>query len=421
MTVKRVTTSRGSAADDTKNCTNGTKAIDDDDDDDQTLAQSSDDDTATIVEKPSLAPAPPVGPLHPFNQDNIEILRSKIVKVTEERRNRKSSFASKALKAAAWVIIPGPPKHDRSRLCFACGALNVDLAAQLIDDGVPINADANFGHGALMAVIRAKPSRPAAQEAMIDFLVAEGADVNYLGQDGITPLSATAEEGHTILVGRLLDHGARINDARTTMVSWKWFVGQNMTALHVAVSKGVPECFQLLIDRGADCRMEFRLSNYSKTSNLTRILDFAEDTVLDDVTPLHIAVNDIKCVTGLLRLGADMMARDSRGRTPFHWAVDAANVSVVILFLDKGYPVDDPGEDGVTAMGMICAALERGTKPENFPVLTKQLLQAGADIEIVYPQDLSIKKRWLMMDDWRDVYAPIFLEFCTGKNTQHGR
>lgn len=421
MTDKRVTTSQGSTEDDTTNCMNRTrlgKVIDDDDDDDQTLAQSSDEDTATIVEKPSLTPAPPIGPLHPFNQDNIETLRSKIVKVTEERRNRTSSFASKALKAAAWVVIPGPPKHDRSRLCFACGALNVDLAAQLIDHGVPINADANFGHGALMAVIRVKPSRPAAQEAMVDFLVAEGADANYLGQDGITPLSASVEEGHTNLVGRLLDHGARINDARTTMVSWKWFVGQNMTALHVAVSKGNPECFQLLIDRGADCRMKFQLSNYSKTSNLSRIIDFAEDTVwLDDVTPLHIAVNDTKCVTGLLRLGADMMARDSRGRTPFHWAVEAANVSVVMLFLDKGYPVDDPGEDGVTAMGMICAALERGTKLENFPVLTSRLLQAGADIEIVYPQDLSIKTRWLMMDDWRDVYAPILGELRTGKTT----
>ncbi|KAL0938053.1 ankyrin repeat domain-containing protein 52 [Colletotrichum truncatum] len=295
------------------------------------------------------------------------------------------------MKVAAWAITPNSAsKEERSRLCFACSALNIDLAVQLIDSGVMINADASFGHGPLMALIRTTPPRIAAQEAMIDFLVAEGADVNYMGKDGVTPLCAAVETGHTELVVRLLAHGADINDCRTAMPLWKWHSGNDLSALHVAVGKGKSECLQILIERGANYKQSFRLSN------------------IFDVTPLHVAVNDLACVTLLAGLGADPMSKDSKGRTPFHWAVEAVNVDVVVWFLKGGFPVDHPGEEGVSALGMVCAALEQGVKSGKFPSLTKELLQAGANLDIVYPQDLSIRQRWLLMDDWRVTYEPIF-------------
>ncbi|KAF9871955.1 hypothetical protein CkaCkLH20_10587 [Colletotrichum karsti] len=362
-------------------------------DDEETLAELSDD--ATITEEaPDSAPSVR-GPL--FDDKSIELLKAEIIAETEKRNNMSTRVFSKTMKAAAWAVTTtSTSKQGRSYLCFACGALNVRRAAGLIDKGVAINADANFGHGPLMAVIRSTPPRLPAQEAMIDFLVAEGADVNYVGKDEVTPLCAAVELGHTRLVRQLLRYGARINDLRTAMVTWNWLpiVGEEMSALHVAVSRGQGDCLKLLTDFGADHNAKFRLSNYF------------------GVTPLHAAVQDLACVEGLLELGCDLMARDGRNRTAFHWAIDAVNIEVVELFLSRGYPVDDPGEEGVTALGMICAALERGAKSEKYPLITGVLLRAGGNLDVVYPQNMSIRQRWLLMEDWRNTYAPLFNEFA---------
>ncbi|TEA20255.1 hypothetical protein C8034_v003934 [Colletotrichum sidae] len=92
---------------------------------------------------------------HPYSTKQVEILRNKIMCVTADRkRNRRppTTFLSDAIR----LFQPKLLQQEVSRLCFACGALNVTRALDLIAAGVPINADAdaNFGHGPLMAVIR---------------------------------------------------------------------------------------------------------------------------------------------------------------------------------------------------------------------------------------------------------------------------
>jgi hypothetical protein len=72
--------------------------------------------------------------------------------------------------------------------------------------------------------------------------LADGADVNIAGKDGLRPLHIAAINGHMEIMVLLLDHGAKV-DARDE---------GGMTPLHAAAFEGRREVAALLLKRGAD-------------------------------------------------------------------------------------------------------------------------------------------------------------------------
>ena len=90
------------------------------------------------------------------------------------------------------------------------------------------------------------------QKAVIETLVAKGADINAKEKDGTTPLHEAVGKKHTEIVKFLLDKGAEIN----TKGGW-----QRQTPLHCAVRVGDSNTVELLLAHGADINAKDRFGD----------------------------------------------------------------------------------------------------------------------------------------------------------------
>jgi ankyrin repeat protein len=122
---------------------------------------------------------------------------------------------------------------------------------------------------------------------VLDFLLAQGADVNGLNAGGKTPLYAAAEAGHKRMVERLLKAGADVNKGTSGGV----------TPLHAAVTAGHRQVTQTLISAGA---------SVSATATVS-----IAGSAFHGITPLGVAIEngDVGTVELLIKAGADPNAR----------------------------------------------------------------------------------------------------------------
>ena len=92
-------------------------------------------------------------------------------------------------------------------------------------------------------------------------------------------------------------------------------------------------------------------------------------------TPLHnaVATDEAKVVASFLDGGADIEARNEKGRTPLQVAAVNSKPEVVALLLDRGADTEVRTEDGKTSLHIAAA--------DNIPEVVALLLN-GADIEV---------------------------------------
>ena len=178
-------------------------------------------------------------------------------------------------------------------------------AIALLDAGADPNFRLEYGKTALMAAAKAGAADLARR------LVERGADVNARNDNGGTALMFAAIPGHTETIALLIERGADVNA-----------VGHfNWTAVMVAAAKGHGEGVRLLLERGADPNVQ--------------------DTY--GWTPLMRAVYGNKRAAVAALLGhdrVDLEARDERGATALHVAVERGNAALVAELLARGA---DPG------------------------------------------------------------------------------
>lgn len=129
------------------------------------------------------------------------------------------------------------------------------------------------------------------QKAIIDLLLAAGAEVDAEDSEGYTPLHWAAKRNNPVIAQTLLAKGAKVN-ARTH---------NGFAPLHAATLDRRLELLQLLLAHGAEVNARTK----------------------ENITPLHLAAaGDQKAATAaLIAKGADLHAKSEEGSTPLALAL----------------------------------------------------------------------------------------------------
>jgi ankyrin repeat protein len=193
----------------------------------------------------------------------------------------------------------------------------------------------------------------------------------------VTPLHCAVYQGNEAMVQLLLENDADIN-AQTN---------SGDTALHLATIKGHRKIMKILLAKGTDKTKTNEVGNM--------VLHAAVGTVDDEATvPLlvksNVDVNAVNSVTGdtglhlavqskrprillyLLNKKATVDSFNKRGMTPLHLAAKLNNCEALPLLLERGAAVESRSQDGVTALHVAAQA-------DNW-IAFDLLLAAGADI-----------------------------------------
>jgi quinoprotein dehydrogenase-associated probable ABC transporter substrate-binding protein len=162
-----------------------------------------------------------------------------------------------------------------------------------------------------------------ASPAMVQFLIAHGADVNQRDRDGWTPIMTAAYLDKAEDVKILAAHGADLNAQSS----------QNLTALGVATQYGKNDAALALIELGADPAKAVGEGGY---------------------TPLMLATaNHAEAlVQALLKKGVDVNAKNSGGVTALMIAVANGRADMAELLMHAGANVNAQDERGDTAMSI---------------------------------------------------------------------
>ena len=135
--------------------------------------------------------------------------------------------------------------------------------------------------------------------------------VTVRSPQGITPLLAAAQNGHSDICGLLLEHGSNVNEVEPTT---------QQTALHLAAGEGHNELVEALLSWGAEVNQQNHVGS----------------------TPLHWACLEghLLCVLTLLKAGASTTLPGDFGQLPIHSAAEHNRVEIVRTLLERGCSPD---------------------------------------------------------------------------------
>uniref|UniRef100_A0A8C2I7Q6 CARD- and ANK-containing Inflammasome Adaptor Protein n=1 Tax=Cyprinus carpio TaxID=7962 RepID=A0A8C2I7Q6_CYPCA len=177
------------------------------------------------------------------------------------------------------------------------------------------------------------------KEAIVYFLLREGAKLNLKDREGRTALHRASERGHTAVALALAKAGADIHATDHT----------SKTPLHLAAQNGHESTVKALVHEEKKS-----LKNQTTVLHMAILLDKGIDpniTGPKDQTPLHLSAlhNQPALMALLLRVGAQinsvtqdgftplhLASQNKQGRTALHWAAAQGEVGIIQLLLDAG-------------------------------------------------------------------------------------
>jgi uncharacterized protein len=165
------------------------------------------------------------------------------------------------------------------------------------------SAEKVFPEPKVSALIKAAKSG-STQE--MEELVRQGADVNYVGQEGITPLVWVMADHNKAAVEKLLKLGADPNKRLDNGNSPTW----------LAAGRDDPQMLELFLKYHGD-----------------------PNIIGDRTTALEVAVEEsqIKNIDLLVKFGADLNHEDRTGDSAATWAVAMGSFDIAAHLLDLGY------------------------------------------------------------------------------------
>lgn len=171
----------------------------------------------------------------------------------------------------------------------------IEPVKKFLEAGMSVDAEDSEGNTALLQAAQGGHS------GMVDFLISQGADVNYVGPGWETALISAARSGDVASVKRLLDAGAKADQKNE----------DNWSPLTVAAFEGHSEVTDLLapVSRG----------------------------MLDDALQLASLQGHLEVMDRLLNHGASVYARSREGeQTPLMFAAANGHLDAVKLLLNSG-------------------------------------------------------------------------------------
>ena len=153
-------------------------------------------------------------------------------------------------------------------------------------------------------------------ESLNDAL-AQGGRVTVRSSEGITPMLAAAERGHTDICSLLLAHGSNVNDQDT----------KGFTPLLAAAQNGHLNVCGLLLAHG---------------SNVNEVVSVVKHTALH-----YAAVQGHNAlVEALLSWGAEVNPQDHHAYTPLQFACQEGHLLCVLTLLKAGASLTLPNNEG---------------------------------------------------------------------------
>lgn len=228
----------------------------------------------------------------------------------------------------------GLDQWGRTPLTAAAFGGRREVVEYLLANGVNVNEPASDGQTALFA------AAGGGKREIVDILLAKGADPNA-GENGQTALAAAAAwSNDPAIVRALLARGADV----------KVVDGSGWTVLHRMAQRGNVEIARLLVDAGVEID---RADNQGQTA-LLRAVERGHAPLVQYLvskganvgaaeskmgsTPLHVAAaKGYGDVAGfLVSAGAPVNAKDSAGNTPLYYAVRHGNSAMAEMIRAKG-------------------------------------------------------------------------------------
>lgn len=219
-------------------------------------------------------------------------------------------------------------------LLYAIGNRNLPLVKTLLDRGAPLNG-LTITDRSRRSKVSLNYLRGVEDPAILEILIARGAKIHAMDEQGENALFAAARNGSPQCVKALLQHGADPN-------SRNW---HGMTALMIAAEYGSIENIHLLLEFGAEVNaqdasqttaLRWALTRKSNLDVLKLLTERGATLNTPDRfghTPLISAVleGDVENVQFLLQHGVDRTPRDSAGKTALMWAMELKKIEIVPL------------------------------------------------------------------------------------------
>lgn len=212
------------------------------------------------------------------------------------------------------IDIDEPSDDHGSPLVEAAYETRLEIMKYLIKKGAFIEGISKDGRTPLTEVIKAGGKKKLANDRLLKrvlFLIDSGADVNFPGEEGYTPLMCACKYTQNIeLVQMLIDKGALI-DAQAK---------DEKNPIILALLNGHSKAFRLLLDSGA--------SLFITVKGLTPLGVLAEAGTPEMAKLLIKEVN------------VDVNEYDRFGVTPIFWAASANNGSMIKFLVKNGADIN---------------------------------------------------------------------------------
>lgn len=189
---------------------------------------------------------------------------------------------------------------------------NEGMIRLLIDKGAVLGE----GDGQAALILAAEAN----SEAVIQWLLEEGADIREKDVEGRTALHFAAKANSEGVVRLLVENGAEMHEKDVT----------GFTPLHFATEAKNNVVIQFLLEKGAK----------------------VHEKDIDGCTPLHLAATwgGEEAIRLLLKKGADVYAEDREGRTALHVAARKGHQNILRLLLEKSAEIGSVGDNNWSSL-----------------------------------------------------------------------